>query len=68
MFKTNLVPLMEVSEELAPEKLWDVIKDILTSTAEHIPKRCSRQNNVWISAETLELIENKKIKSRERNC
>ena len=42
-------PLMEVSEELAPEELWDAIKDILTSTAEeHIPKRRRRQNNVGL--------------------
>ena len=58
---------MEVSEELAPEELWDAIKDILTSTAEeNISKRRRRQNNVWISAETLELIENKrKLKAQK---
>ena len=61
-------PLMEVSEELAPEELLDAIKDILTSTAEeHIPQRCRRQNNVWISSETVNR-KQEEIKSTERNC
>ena len=45
--QNKFIPLMEVSEELAPEEIWNAIKDILTSTAEErIPKRRRRQNNV----------------------
>ena len=61
--------LMEVSEELAPEELWDAIKDILTSTAEeHIPKRCRCQNNIWTSAKTRVNRKQEEIKNTERNC